>query len=59
LFAGLSAKAQKAIDNMSEGEPARVISFYEQTKMPIGGILGLEDLPADKNQEFRWRFELG
>jgi hypothetical protein len=27
--------------------------------MPIGGIIGLEDLPADKNQEFRWRFELG
>jgi hypothetical protein len=27
--------------------------------MPLGGILGLEDLPADKNQEFRWRFELG
>jgi hypothetical protein len=27
--------------------------------MSIGGILGLEDLPADKNQEFRWCFELG
>jgi hypothetical protein len=59
LFAGLSTKAQKAIDNMSEEELARVISFYEQTKMPLGDILGLEDLPADKNQEFRWRFELG
>jgi hypothetical protein len=58
LFAGISAEVQKAI-NMSEQELARVISFYEQTKMPLGGILGLEDLPASKNQEFRWRFELG
>jgi hypothetical protein len=59
LFAGISAEVQKAIDIMSEDELARVISFYEQTKMPLAGILGLEDLPADKNQEFRWRFELG
>jgi hypothetical protein len=44
---------------MSEEELARLISIYEQTKMPLGGILGLEDLPADKNQEFRWLFELG
>jgi hypothetical protein len=51
LFAGLSAEAQKAVDNMSEEELAQVISFYEQTKMPIGGILGLEDLPTDKNQD--------
>jgi hypothetical protein len=56
---GLSADAQKAINNMSEEELANVISFYEQTKMPLGGILGLEDLLADKNQEFRWHFELG
>jgi hypothetical protein len=56
---GLSADAQKAINNMSEEELANVISFYEQTKMPLGGILGLEDLPTDKNQVFRWRFELG
>jgi hypothetical protein len=56
---GLSADAQKAINNMSEEELANVISFYEQTKMPLGGILGLEDLPADKNQEFRWHFGLG
>jgi hypothetical protein len=27
LFAGLSAEAQKSIDNMSEEELARVISF--------------------------------
>jgi hypothetical protein len=27
--------------------------------MPIGGIIRLEDLPTNKNQEFRWRFELG
>jgi hypothetical protein len=27
--------------------------------MPLGGILSLEDLPADKNQEFWWRFEIG
>jgi hypothetical protein len=59
LFAGLSVKAQKVIDNMSEEELANVISFYEQTKMPLGGILGLADLPADKNYVFRWRFELG
>jgi hypothetical protein len=58
LFASISAEVQKAIDNMSE-ELARVVSFYEQTKMPLGGIFGLEDLPADKNQEFKWRFELG
>jgi hypothetical protein len=58
LFAGISSKVQKAIDIMSEDELARLISFYEQTKMPIGGIIDYEDLPADKNQEFRWRFEL-
>jgi hypothetical protein len=44
---------------MSVEEPARLITFYEQTKMPIGGIIGLEDLPTNKNQEFKWRFELG
>jgi hypothetical protein len=44
---------------MGEEELAQVISFFEQTKLPIGGLIGLEDLPADKNQEFRWRFELG
>jgi hypothetical protein len=27
--------------------------------MPITGIPGLKDLPADKNYEARWRFELG
>jgi hypothetical protein len=27
--------------------------------MSVGGIISLEDLPADKNQEFRWCFELG
>jgi hypothetical protein len=27
--------------------------------MPVGGILGLQDLPADKNFVPRWRFELG
>jgi hypothetical protein len=56
---GISAKVQKDTDIMSEEELARVISFYDQTKMPLGGILGLEDLLVDKNQEFRWRFELG
>jgi Mg2+/Co2+ transporter CorB len=59
LFAGLSAEAQKVIDNMSEEELANVISFYEQTKMPLGGILNLEDLPVDKNFVPRWRFQLG
>jgi hypothetical protein len=59
LFAGLSAEAQKVIDNMSTEEPAHVINFYEQTKMPLGGILGLEDLPAHKNFVPRWRFQLG
>jgi hypothetical protein len=44
---------------MSEEELARLITFYEQTKMHVGGIIGLEDLPADKNQELRWSFELG
>jgi hypothetical protein len=59
LFAGISPEVQKPIDIMSEDELARLISFYEQTKMPVGGIIGFEDLPTHKNQEFRWRFELG
>jgi hypothetical protein len=41
LFAGLRAEAQKVIDNMSADELAHIIYFYEQTKMPIVGILGL------------------
>jgi hypothetical protein len=59
LFAGISLEVQKAIDITSKEELARLITFYEQTKMPVGGIIGLEDLPADKIQDFRWRFELG
>jgi hypothetical protein len=59
LFAGINPEVQKAIDIMSEDELARLISFYEHTKMLVGGIIGFEDLPADKNQEFRWCFELG
>jgi hypothetical protein len=59
LFAGISPEVQKAIDIMSEDELVQLISFYEQTKMPVGGIIGFEDLPADINQEFRWRFKLG
>jgi hypothetical protein len=55
----ISAEVQKSIDIISEQELARLITFYEQSKMPIGGIISLEDLPVDKNQEFRWRFELG
>jgi hypothetical protein len=50
---------QKAIDIMSEDELAQLITFYEQTKLVVGGLIGYEDLPADKNHEFRWRFELG
>jgi hypothetical protein len=38
---------------MGEDELAQVISFFEQTKLRIGGLIGLENLPADKNQEFR------
>jgi hypothetical protein len=59
LFAGISPQVQKAIDDMGEDELAQVIRFFEQTKLPIGGLIGLEYLPVDKNQEFRWRFELG
>jgi hypothetical protein len=59
LFAGITPEVQNAIDAMGEEELAHVISFYEQTNLPIGGLVGLEDLPADKNQEFRWLFELG
>jgi hypothetical protein len=59
LFAGLSVEAQKVIDNMSADELAQVIYFYEQTKMPIAGILGHEDLLVDNNYVFRWCFELG
>jgi hypothetical protein len=58
LFAGITPEVQDAIDAMGEEELAQIISFFEQTKMPIGGLIGLEDLPADKNQEFRWHFEL-
>jgi hypothetical protein len=59
LFAGLSGEAQKVSDNMFEEELANVINFYEQTRMPLGGILGLEDLLADKNFVPRWCLELG
>jgi hypothetical protein len=59
LLAGISPEVQKAIDIISEEELGRLITIYEQTKMPVGGIIDLEDLPADKNQEFRWLFELG
>jgi hypothetical protein len=53
LFVGITTQVQNAIDTMGEEELAQVISFFEQTKLPIGGLIGLEDLPADKNQEFR------
>jgi hypothetical protein len=53
LFAGISPQVQKAIDVMCEDELAQLITFYEQTKLPVGGLIGYEDLPADKNQEFR------
>jgi hypothetical protein len=56
LFGGLNGGAQVAIDNISAEELAHVIKLYEQTKMPIAGIIGLEDLPADKNLVPRWRF---
>jgi hypothetical protein len=59
LFAGISPEVQKSIDVMSEDAPTELITFYEQTKLPVGGLIGLEDLPADKNQKLRWRFELG
>jgi hypothetical protein len=49
LFAGINPQVQKAIDDMCEDELAQVISFYEQTKLPIGGLIDLEDLPVDKN----------
>jgi hypothetical protein len=44
---------QNAIDAMGEEQLTQVISFFEQTKLPICGIIGLEDLPADKNKKFR------
>jgi hypothetical protein len=59
LFEGISPEVQKAIDVMSEDVLAELITFYEQTKLPVGGLIGLEDLLVNKNQEFRWRFELG
>jgi hypothetical protein len=59
LFADITPEVQNAIDAMGEEELAQIISFFEQTKLPIGGLIGLEDLPVDKNQEFRWGFELG
>jgi hypothetical protein len=33
---------QNAIDAMGEEKLAQVISFFEQTKLPIGGLLALE-----------------
>jgi hypothetical protein len=59
FFASISSQVQKAIDVMFEDELAQLIAFYEQTKLLVCGLIGYEDLPADKNQEFRWRFELG
>jgi hypothetical protein len=59
LFADITPEVQNTIDTMGDEELAQVISFYEQTKLPTGGLVVLEDLLADKNQEFRWRFELG
>jgi hypothetical protein len=59
LFAGITPEVQNTIDAMGEEQLAQVISFFEQTKLPIGGLIGLEDLPEDTNQVFRWRFELG
>jgi hypothetical protein len=59
LFAGITPEVQNAIDAMGEEELAQAISFYEQTKLPISSLVSLEDLPTDKNQEFRWHFELG
>jgi hypothetical protein len=56
LFAGISPQVQNATNIMSEDELAQLITFYEQTKLPVGGLIDYEDLPADKNQEFRWRF---
>jgi hypothetical protein len=58
LFAGITPEVQNAIDALGEEQLAQVISFFEQTKLSIGGLISLEDLPVDKNQEFRWRFEL-
>jgi hypothetical protein len=59
LFVGLSAEEQADIENMFQEQLAHVIEFYEQIGMPIGGILGLQDLPTDKNFVPRWCFELG
>jgi hypothetical protein len=59
LFVGITQEVQNAIDTMGEEQLAQVISFFEQTKLPIGGLIGLEDLLVDKSQEFRWSFELG
>jgi hypothetical protein len=47
LFASISPQVQKAIDIMSEDELAQLITFYEQTTLPVGGLIGYEDLPTD------------
>jgi hypothetical protein len=44
---------------MPAEELARVIDFYEQIGMHVGGILSFQDLPTDKNLVPGWRFELG
>jgi hypothetical protein len=53
LFAGITPEVQNAIDALGEEDLAQVISFSEQTKLPIGGLISLEHLPADKNKECR------
>jgi hypothetical protein len=53
---GLNAEEQAALENMLTEQLAHVITFYEQTGMPVGAILGRQDLPADKNFVPRWCF---
>jgi hypothetical protein len=53
---GLNADEQVALANMPTKYLACVISFVEQTGMPVGAILDLQELPANQHFVPRWNF---
>ena len=44
---------------MSTEQLANIISFVEETGMPVSAILGAEEPPKDPNFVPRWPFKLG
>jgi hypothetical protein len=59
LFAGITPEVQHAIDAMGEEELAQVISFLNKQRCLLVVLSALKTYQRIKNQEFRWRFELG